>query len=166
MLPEMIGITIAIVVIILSFIVTYFITRDSDDNLIKIIKRMTWKQWKFLLASWFIATVYLEGANICWLIFSYKGNPKPVLWNPRVFGGMPAFATGVGGYSPWNFVKISMSATLGYMFDNPIMFIIFLISLIWLGRRYIQGKPVVLAYWFVICIELFMLLTQPWPVLV
>ena len=151
---EVIGIVIVLLLVLLFFL------SDDKKEYIDFVKE-EWRRDKFLgLTKAFVLLFTPVAVYIGYPFYLFTG-VFPVgigerLWNPYIFGGMPAYAVGTG-YIWWNLLYIVAHTTRTVIFLNPIGTLLFIGSVYWYFKR--RGK---LTYSLLIIAEVMMLYFAFW----
>ena len=127
----------------------------------KILK--SWAFWKLCIQFTIVFVIYNGGALMGRM--SWGATVEDKLWNPYIFGGMPRYAAGSKGLNTWNQLEIFINATHTLLWTNPLGMLLFILSGMWMMRRYLEHKKWIWAnYILVIIVELLMISTARWNV--
>ena len=146
--PAITGVIIA-VTCWLILIGIFFLCDDRKE----IIQLMDSDSWRTLGLALIPMIIYI-GFPIYMFVGVWTSGDR--LWNPYIFGGMPAYAIGTG-YPWWNMINGFVSTTMNVLFYNPIGTALFGISVFRLLKR-----KTIMAYSLMLFMEILMLYFAYW----
>lgn len=141
-------IILSILILVILFGALFLLSDDWKDY-VSFVCRIFREDKKLLALSLLPLIIFYGSPTYLW--FGVWGAEER-LWNPYVFCGMPAYATGIAGYKWFDLVYVFISTTKICLFYNPLGTLLFIGSILWLNYR-----GTTLVYLLVIFLEIIML---------
>lgn len=159
MSPELVAVGMSLIISLI--IVGIFFLSDDHKEIIEYFRNTPSRVWRECLAMLLILAIY----NLGGLFGVLQYVRTELLWYPYIFGGMPSYAVGGVGKKWWNQIQITLDTTIHLAYANPFCFIVFIVLVYWLYRKWISGKKLTTIYSVVVIWELFMIVTTDWNTL-
>lgn len=124
---------------------------EGEKMALRLLKQNPYEIISFWGKGFLVFDLYMLGG--IFLAFTRTGY-QTHLWNPHIFGGMPAHAVGFIGTRYWNMIEVFCFSTINYVFCNPLFALLFMLSFWYWIKRYNWW-----SYTILLVVEISMILT-------